>query len=69
MKTRIPISQAAYQSGQSTTEQVFAVKLLAEKAITSENYNIFLLMLDMSNPGDALTKIIYGDLHPIFLGK
>ena len=20
-------------------------------------------------PGDALTKIIYGDLHPIFLGK
>ena len=56
MKTRIPISQAAYQSGQSTTEQVFAVKILPEKAITSENYNIFLLMLDMSKAFDTVSR-------------
>ena len=48
MKTRISVSQTAYQSGRSTTEQVFAVKTLVEKAITSENYDIFLLMLAMS---------------------
>ena len=24
---------------------------------------------DIKIPGDALTNIIYGDLHPIFLGK
>ena len=56
MKTRIPITQAAYQSGRSTTEQVFAVKILAEKAITSENYNIFLLMLDMSKAFDTVSR-------------
>ena len=56
MKTRIPISQAAYQSGRSTTEQIFAVKILAEKAITSENYNIFLLMLDMSKAFDTVSR-------------
>ena len=56
MKTRIPISQAAYQSGRSTTEQVFAVKILVEKATTSENCNIFLLMLDMSKAFDTVSR-------------
>ena len=37
IKTKIPLSQAAYQSGRSTTENIFAFKLLAEKAITTEN--------------------------------
>ena len=41
-------SQAAYQSGRSTTEHVFAIKLLAEMAITSKDLTIYLLMLDMS---------------------
>ena len=36
LSTQIPLSQAAYQVGRSTTEQVFAIKLLAEKAITSQ---------------------------------
>lgn len=44
----IPPTQAAYRTGRSTTEQVFAIKLLAKKAITSKDYPIFLLMLDMS---------------------
>ena len=56
MKTRVPISQAAYQSGRSTTEQVFAVKTLVEKDIKSENYNIFLLMLDMSKAFDTVSR-------------
>ena len=30
----IPSSQAAYRTGHSTTEHVFAIKLLAQKAIT-----------------------------------
>ena len=40
MKEKIPLSQAAYQQGRSTTEQVFTFKVLAEKAITSEDYKI-----------------------------
>ena len=46
----------AYQSGRSTTEQVFAVKILAEKTITSENYDIFILMLDMSKAFDTVNR-------------
>ncbi len=45
---KIPISQAAYQSGRSTTELVFTFRTLAEKAITSHNYDVHLLMLEMS---------------------
>ena len=33
MSRRIPITQAAYQGGRSTTEHVLACKLLAEKAV------------------------------------
>ena len=48
LKTRIPQSQAAHQAGRSTTEHVFTFKILAEKAITTQDYTIHLLMLDMS---------------------
>ena len=44
LKTRIPLDQAAYQDGRSTTEQVFSMKLLAEKAITSSDYKIYFLL-------------------------
>ena len=54
IKNHIPLSQAAYQKGRSSTEQVFTIKILAEKAITSENYDIFLLFLDMSKAFDTL---------------
>jgi hypothetical protein len=58
--TLIDIDQAAYQEGRSTTEQVFAVKLLAEKAIASNSYEIYLLLLDMSKAFDTVhrTKLI-----------
>ena len=54
LPTKIPPTQAAYQQGRSTTELVFTLKILAEKAITSENYEIVLLLLDMSKPSTRL---------------
>ena len=56
MKIQIPPSQAAYQKGRSTTEQVFAIKIMAEKAITSNKYNLFLLLLDMSKAFDTVKR-------------
>ena len=37
LKQHIPSDQAAYQPGWGTTEQVFAIKILAEKAIISQD--------------------------------
>ena len=56
MKNLIPPSKAAYQSGRSTTEQVFTLKILVEKAITSENYEVFILMLDMPKALDTVNR-------------
>ena len=56
MKNHIPLSQAAYQKGRSSTEKVFSIKILAGKAITSENYDIFLLFLDMSKAFDTVNR-------------
>ena len=61
-KDKIPISQAAYQSGRSTTEHVFTLKILAEKAITSEDYNITLLLLDMSKAFDTVRRRVLFDV-------
>ena len=52
----ITIDQAAYQGGRSTTEQVFAIKTLAEKAIGSSNFKIYLLLLDMSKAFDTVNR-------------
>ena len=56
MKKHISLSQAACQSNRSTTEQVFFIKVLAEKSISSENYDIFLLLLDMSKAFDVVDQ-------------
>ena len=56
LKSRITKDQAAYQEGRSTTEQVFAIKLLAEKAICSSDYKIYILMLDMSKAFDTVDR-------------
>ena len=56
LKTKIPLTQSAYQSGRSTTEQVCAFKILAEKAITSADYKVTLLMLDMSKAFDTVKR-------------
>ena len=51
---KIPPTQAAYRCGRSTTEHVFAAKILAEKAITSKDHPVYILMLDMSKAFDTL---------------
>ena len=53
---RIPNTQAAYQQGRSTTELVFSMKILAEKAIISENYEIILILFDMSKAFDTVRR-------------
>ena len=56
LKQHIPPQQSAYQGGRSTTEQVFAIKMLAEKAIISQDYTIHLLLLDMSKAFDTVNR-------------
>ena len=56
LKTKIPKDQAAYQSGSSTTEQVFCVKILAEKVITSQKYEIIIMLIDMSQAFDTVNR-------------
>ena len=56
LDAEIPPSQAAYRAGRSTTEHVFAAKVLVEKAITSANYPIHLLMLDMSKAFNTVNR-------------
>ena len=53
----IIIDQAAYQQGRSTTEQVFTLKILCEKAITTQDYEIIVLMLDMSKAFDTVNRV------------
>ena len=57
LKTKIPLEQAAYQEGRSTTEHVLAVKLLCEKAITSCDYNLYMKLLDMSKAFDTVSRM------------
>ena len=56
LSTRIGHDQAAYQTGRSTTEQVFSIKMMAEKAITSSDYKVYILMLDMSKAFDTVDR-------------
>ena len=52
----IPIEQAAYRKGRSTTEHVFATKLVAERVMTSEKEEAHLLLLDMSKAFDTIQR-------------
>ena len=62
----IPLSQAAYISGRSTTEHVFAVKLAVERTITAKNEELHLLFLDMSKAFDSINrKYLLEDLNKI----
>lgn len=60
---QLPIAQSAYRTGRSTTEQVHVLKMIAEKAITSVNYETHILLMDMSNvgvpQGDCLSPILF----------
>jgi hypothetical protein len=63
---QIPLSQAAYREGRSTTEHAFATKILAEKAVTSQNYEIYILLMDMSKAFDTIDrKTLMDDLAEI----
>ena len=66
LSTRIHRSQAAYQSGRGGTEQVLAVKILLEKAISSSDYQIYLLLLDMSKAFDTVNRnLLLKDLSEV----
>ena len=58
LNATIPPSQAAYRMGRSTTEHVFASKLLAQKAITSKDLTMYILMIDMSKAFDTVDRRI-----------
>ena len=62
----IPPTQAAYRPGRNTTELVFSFRTLIEKAITSENYEIHLLLLDMSAAFDRIKRnVLIEDLKDV----
>ena len=49
-----------------TSEQVFAIKILAEKAIISQDYRIQLLLLDMSKAFDTVNrKTLFEELQEV----
>ena len=52
----MPHSQAAYKNGRSTTEHVFTYKLLAEKAISSADYTVHFLLMDLSKAFDTISR-------------
>ena len=52
----IPLSQAAYKKGRSTTVHVFAMKILCEKAMTSCDYSTHILLLDMTKAFDTINR-------------
>ena len=52
----MPLSQAAYRKGRSTTEHVFAIKILCEKAMTSCDYSTHILLLDMTKAFHTINR-------------
>ena len=56
LDAEIPPSQAAYRARRSTTENVFAAKVLVKKAIISANYPIHLLVLNMPKVFDTINR-------------
>ena len=62
----LPNSQAAYQQGRSMTEQIFTIKILIENANASQNYHLWLLLMDMSKAFDTVKrKTLLDDLRHI----
>ena len=53
---KIPLSQAAYRKGRSTTEHVFAVKAVIERTITSKSERAYLTLHDMSKAFDTIDR-------------
>ena len=58
MKEKIPPLQAAYLPCRGTMEQVFSIKIMAEKPISSSNYEINALLFDVSKAFDTIEQDI-----------
>ena len=58
LDSAIPMPQAAYRKNRSTTEYVFATKLIIERTMSSTDENVYLLFLDMSKVFDNIQKNI-----------
>ena len=50
--------QAAYHKNRSTTEFVFATKLIIERTISSTDETVYLLLLDMSKVFNSIQRNI-----------
>ena len=71
LDSAIPISQAACCKNRSTTEPVFATKLIIERTISSTDETVYQLLLDMSKTFDSIQRntLIEGliNLIPVLL--
>ena len=56
LDSAIPMFQAAYRKNRSTTEHVFAAKLIIERTISSTDETGYLLLLDMSKAFDSIQR-------------
>ena len=56
LDSAIPISQAAYRKNRSTTEHVFATKLIIKRTISSTDETVYLLFLDISKAFDGIQR-------------
>ena len=56
IEQHIPQSQAAYQKNRSTTEHVATYKLLAEKALSSSDYELTIILMDLSKAFDTIHR-------------
>ena len=50
--------QAVYRKGRSTSEYVFATKLLVEKSRTSQNRTVYFIIIDVSKAFDTVDRTI-----------
>ena len=66
ISTKIPADQSAYQPGRSTSEQVLATKLMAEKAINTNECQVFLALFDLSKAFDTVKRgLLFNELENI----
>ena len=56
VREAISVSQAAYSPGRGASELILTFKLLAERAITSQDYEFHIIMLDMSRAFDTIDR-------------
>ena len=56
LDSAISMSQAAYHKNRSTTEHVFATKLIIERRISSRDETVYLLLLDTTKAFDSIQR-------------